>query len=165
MIKPMHAQGSIVTQEHFEGIVRIAKENLIKDGSLVPVLFVRLDSGTMEVGALDLPHSADERRAYLFGVGRTLREKGKVIDEAVLVMEGWFVEADKAVSPLSVPPSQHPQRQEAIVVIGRDAKKTRLISLIQPFGRNDQHEPIWGQVKVIDGMRAVGLLDALFAEG
>ena len=151
-------------------ILNIGKKNLELDGKLYPILFFRLQTGEQLYTALKLPDGADMRRLYITGLGFSLLKDGKVLEEAVMLTEGWVVAVNKKADYLAVAPSQHPQRKEAIIMIGRDAAKSRQFLLIQPFTRGSKNEPLWEKVEGImpdDDPKASelcyqGLLDFLF---
>ena len=99
----------------------IARKNLETDGRLYPVLFLRFDDGERAVYPLELAKTTAEKYAYFAALGAALHRVGKAVQEAVFLSESWFLEVQKTVSALDIPPSRHPQRREAIVVMGRDA--------------------------------------------
>ena len=162
---------SILGQEFVETVLQAARVNLERDGALHPVLFLRLRSDERMVMLLkELPNTAGERQEYFTALGMALRHTGRRIDEAVFMSESWYVEMEKGEAEIDVAPSQHPQRREAITVMGRDAKRTRLTHLIQPFRRDDQNQPIFDQrvmeeynIPADQFPQAVGLIDHLFA--
>ncbi len=67
-------------------------------------------------------------------------------------------------------PSQHPERKDAIVIVGRDAARTRYALVIQPFRRVREHRPRFGEIEVAEyivptretNTQAEGLIDSLF---
>ena len=109
-----------------------------------------------------------EKRAYFEFLGKSIRFSGHAIKEAVLLAETWIVMAAEKDS-LTVSPSQHPQRQEAITLTGRNARNTNSVFAIQPFTRNAQNQPIFGELELNQFDEApdhdnfaAGLLDHLF---
>lgn len=163
------AQDSILTQTFIETTMVAARKNLERDGKVVPALFVRLSNNQRLVVLVDLAATSEQKQAHFAAIGRLLRKNGQDISEAMLVSEGWFVKPPKGTSALDIRPSQHPQRREAIVLIGRDAAGERASSLVQPFGRDPENKPLWEKPvmaiynQVADqGYRIVSLLDQLF---
>lgn len=157
---------SILTQAVVEHILKTARTLLVADGHLHSVLFLRFGDGRQGMLHLHLPEEGEKRPGYMVALGAQIQRSGRVIDEAVIVLEGWVVLAPK---PPFVAPSQHPNRQEAIVVCGRNADNTRMTSVVQPFLR-DAHdciefEPIelaqYDQ-PVTEATKALGLIDFLF---
>ncbi len=99
-----------------------------------------------------------------------LHGTGRRINEAVFVCEAWYVEQAKEGADLAVAPRHHPQRKEAIAVMGRDAKRTRLTHMLQPFHRDEHNQPVFDEVAMAEynipadkGPQVVGLIDHLFA--
>ena len=162
---------SILAQEFVETVLQAARMNLERDGALHPVLFLQLESREQMVMLLkEFPDTVEERQEYFTALGIALSHTGRRIDEAVFVSEAWYVEMGEGRTEFDVAPSRHPQRREAIVVMGRDAKRTRLTHVLQPFHRGDQNQPVFDQRPMeeydipADGFpQAVGLVDYLFA--
>ena len=74
-------------------------------------------------------------------------------------------------NPPEIAPIQHPQRKEAITLVGRDALTQRFVFAIQPFHRDQQDVPGFESLMFdqFDGTpdnkyNATGLLDYLFPE-
>ena len=168
--KPSQGE-SILGQEFVETVLTAARLNLERDGALHPVLFLQLESREQMVMLLkEFPDTVGERQEYFTALGMALSHTGRRIDEAVFVSEAWYVGMEEGRTEFDVAPSQHPQRREAIVVMGRDAKRTRLTHVLQPFQRGDQNQPIFDQRVMeeynipADGFpQVVGLVDHLFA--
>lgn len=147
-----------------------ASENLRKDGFLQSVLFLRLQSGERGILPLELPNTHEEKEIYFARLGISIEGAGKAIDEALFLSESWYVSQDDAQGFPNLSPSQHPNRREAIIVVGRNALETRQAFVIQTFDRDAQNRPVLGEVEVEEyqdeesriDKRAVGLLDYLF---
>jgi hypothetical protein len=162
--------GSILGKEFIEVMLATARKNLETDGYLCPVLFLRFEGGERAIYPLELARSSAEKRAYFAALGAALHRAGKAVQEAVFLSESWFLEVQKTVSALDIQPSRHPQRREAILVMGRDADGERVSSVVQPFSHQGHGQPIWGELALATyntaagtGFRQVGLLDDLFA--
>jgi len=160
---------SILEQSFMAALLKKARTNVEQDGQLAPMLFVEPLMGDLLILGLDSSHPSEEKQAYFTQVGRYLRTQGTLIQAAVFLAETWFVMATEAPAALRIPPSQHPSRQEAIVLIGRNADNTRTSSVILPFRRDAQNKPVWPTLElghynapVEKGVRPVGLLDFLF---
>lgn len=161
---------SILSFENVQRILATAKENLKCDKFLQPVLFIQLATGEHLAAPVELSGTTAEKVFSIRRISYSLLEEGKTIEEAILLGEGWFVAA-KEPHELSVPPSQHPDRREAIFLMGRNAKKTRIISIVQPFVWGANGEPIWQHIELNDhdgqpgrDTDQVGLLDYLFVQ-
>ena len=161
---------SILAQEFVETVLHAARVNLERDGALHPVLFLQLESREQMVMLLkEFPDTAGERQEYFTALGMALSHTGRRIDEAVFVSEAWYVGMEEGRTEFDVAPSQHPERREAIVVMGRDAARTRLTHVLQPFHRRGQNQPIFDQrpmeeynIPADRFPQAVGLVDHLF---
>jgi hypothetical protein len=162
---------SILNSENVQRILEIVKGNLRRDGGLKPVLFLHLLTGEHLLTPLELPGTTPEKIRYLNRLGFALLEEGKRVEEAIMLSEGWFVSAKETKLDPTIPPSRHPQRREVIVLVGRNAARTRMTSLVQPFARDEHGEPIWQEIEMTafnapssheSGM--AGLLDYLFVE-
>ncbi len=168
--KPSQGE-SILARGFVETVLTAARVNLERDGALHPVLFLGLKSDEQMVMLLkEFPDTVGERQEYFTALGMALSHTGRKIDEAVFVSEAWYVGMEEGRTEFDVVPSQHPERREAIVVMGRDAGRTRLTHVLQPFHRGDQNQPIFDQRPMeeynIPADRfpgAVGLVDYLFA--
>jgi hypothetical protein len=161
---------SILAEAFGAPILTLARHNLEKDGKLAPVLFVKQPQRAPLLVGLTLPPEAEERQHYFLRLGHSLRQQGESVAEALLLMEGWFVSAQQGPLRFDRRPSQHPHRQEAIVLMGRNADHSRVTQVIQPFGRDAHGQPVWEERPLAvynqpagQGPQARGLLDYLFA--
>ena len=137
---------SILIKPVIDKWLQDAKKYLKKDGYLAPMLLVKFTNNqVMSIALTDLVQTNDFqlKRLYFTTVGNKLRDKHGEIDEAVMIVEGWYVRG----GTLNVLPSKHPLRQEAICIIGRNASKTRVTSVIQPFVRGKNKQPLWKKVQ------------------
>ncbi len=137
---------SILDSEFLVRLFVVAKCNLEKDGRLYPVLFVVSRDGRLGTMLLHFPKDSSEKRAYMSKLGEHLRKEAGEIMEAVMLVEGWFVDARTAPSALKYPPSQHPAREEALTLFGRNARGTRSSSVVQLFSRGEGNRPVWGRI-------------------
>ncbi len=168
----MIAEGeeSILAQSFIEGILKQAKQNLKNDGALAPFLFLHFKDGERGIMPLDLPETHVGRQLYFAAIGFAFLSEGKMLEETVFLSETWYVEGDeKRRLSFDVAPSQHPQRREAITIVGRDAPRTRYTIVIQPFGRDSHQQPMFQPLAVAEyntfgtlTSGPVGLVDHLF---
>ena len=162
---------SILAKEFVETVLTAARVNVERDGALHPVLFLELRSDEQVVMLLkEFPDTVGERQEYFTALGMALSHTGRRIDEAVFVSEAWYVGMEEGGTEFDVAPSQHPERREAVVVMGRDVKRTRLTHVLQPFHRGDRNQPVFDQrvmeeynIPAEQFPQAVGLVDYLFA--
>lgn len=154
---------SILTKGELESILSEVRHQ-VSDNNMIPVLFVHTESGEKLACPLSkLPGTPEEKSQYFLSIGASLRQNGTIVQEAISACESWYVKVDKS-SPMDVLPSEHPERQEAVVLVGRNADNTRSAYLIQPFTRNEVGGPVWQPVMFnIDKQVATGLLDWFFA--
>lgn len=161
---------SILERPFVESVLHGAQENLRRDGSLAPVLFVRSHDNELGIIPLDLPNTTEEKYAYFTLVGMGLLAAGKKVSEALFLSETWYIAAEPG-SPLreEIRPSEHPKRREAITLVGRDSEHSRFTFVVQVFHRDpgnrlvlDAREVEEYNVSVAEGIEAAGLLDALF---
>ena len=161
---------TILGQRLVEATLRSARQELEREGVLQPVLYVLIVGDTALEMPLTLPDTPELKAKYFFGIGRHLSERGLQPREAVLVSESWFVAVQQAPAAMDFPPSEHPSRQEAIVLIGRSADNRRFTQVVQPFTRDKHNRPVWQAMPmaVFDETQtpeqsSTGLLDHFFA--
>ena len=160
---------SLLSRSIGESFLQTARQNLEKYGSLVSILFITFASGKRIEIPLQLPATTEDKETYFVSIGGAMASINEVIVEAVLLSEGWVVNAQQAPASHKLPPSQHPSRQEAITLIDRNAAGTRHTCAVQPFHRQPSGQFIWNVLTialydepVARGGRAAGLLDHLF---
>lgn len=161
---------SILEQRVVEPILEAARENVQRDGSLVPVLFLRFQEAEASIFPVELPDTTEEKYAYFGDLGLAFVSMGKRLEEALFLSETWYLSSD--VEPQLHPevrPSQHPRRREAISLVGRNAERTRFTFVIEPFHREGKQRWVFEKraveaynASVAGGIGPVGLLDALF---
>lgn len=171
---------SILMKRVVEPLLNLARENLERDGFLVPVLMADLVSTSplvlmtsaqapLIVMLKDVPNTPEQRHAYFAEMGAEFRSLGQTVRAAVSLMESWMVQAHQAPAVHRIRPSQHPSRQEVLALVGRDAENTRTTQVIQPFTRTATNQLVWSEPviaiynePVTQGYHAQSLLDALF---
>ena len=167
-----HEHETILSQDFGDAIMQGARENLSAHGSLTTTLFLRLGNGDRGLIPLSLPPTHAEKRIYFTFLGLSFLETGQRIREAVLLSESWYIEKTEGCDPPEIAPSQHPQRKEAITLVGRDAAAQRFVFALQPFHRDPQNALVFEPLtfEQFDGHPddkyfATGLLDDLFPAG
>jgi len=159
---------SLLSEETILNMLETGRKNLEKDGSLVPVLFIELSNGQSLMSPLQMPDNSATKYRMFQSIGQKIRAQEGAIKNELLIVETWFVNAQEAPDATKYMPSQHPSRQEAIVLMGRNAEKTRSALVIQSFTRDEHNAPIWAAPDITtsdeksQGLVAQGLLDALF---
>ncbi|MEZ4678234.1 MAG: hypothetical protein R2932_28870 [Caldilineaceae bacterium] len=159
-------QESLLTREHLQSILNIEKGFLSNGESCVPKVLVMLHSG--ETGIVTIPElgsDSNEKRLMFNALGQKLRAEKGSIKEAVFIAESWMVNAS-APDSNKYAPSEHPAREEAIVVVGRNEDKSYSLIAIQPFGRNKKDKPVWREpiisISGEGGYSYEGILDDFF---
>ena len=158
---------TILTEENLRKIIAMEKRLLMQDGSLSPRLLVVNGSGerTM-IGLPELPSNSDVKAMMLRAIGLKLRTEHGGIREALFIAESWMTTA-KAPDANKIPPSQHPAREEIILIVGRNEDRSRTAFAIQPFSRDDNGQPIWTEPTITlsqeqGKLTFDGILDDLF---
>jgi len=161
---------SILSRDIVETILQGARENLTAHGSLVATLFLKLNDGQRAIIPLDMPETPEEKQRYFTMLGLSVRETRRTINEAILISESWYVAPTDGKYP-DAPPSEHPDRKEAITLAGRDSRGLNYVFAIQPFHRDDGEQPVFEELDLenfgedIDkNLYSTGLLDFLFAQ-
>ncbi len=161
---------SILTIGRMGQLLLVAHQNREKDGFLVPVLLINVGAKAPLILELrDLPETPEQKQAYFAQIGTQFRRRGQHIREAIMLTEAWMVWAQEAPAALRFRPSQHPSRQEGLVLIGRNAANTHSAQLVEPFTRDAANQPVWGapmltfyDESVEKGHHTQGVLDDLF---
>lgn len=160
---------SLLAQTMLEPMLKTARKNLECEGYLIPFLFAQLSVAGLRLVPLDLPQNGEQKRRYITGLGSLFRRRKQIVMAAVIVSDSWFVAAQKTPAALTIPPSKHPSRQEAITLIGRDAQNARATHVVQPYVRDACNRPVWSEPAIAlydEPVQAAGqfddLLDYLF---
>jgi len=169
--EPINNAETLLSKEVVEGILDDARRNLAVSGSLQPTLFVQLENGKRSIVPLSLPETHPEKCTYFSLLGMSFLQTGHVIREAILVSEAWIITQPEA-QELAVAPSQHPNRKEAITLVGRNAQNSSLVFAIQPFQRDGDNRLVFEALELehysdtpTPQYCAIGLLDHLFPQG
>ena len=168
--KTKHTQeeSTLFQRESLLEILQEGRKNLETDGSLYPMLFIELSNGKGFISPLEIPDDTVMKYRMFQAIGKKIHSEQGAIKDAMLLTETWIVETKEAPDATKYMPSQHPCRKEAIVLVGRNADKTRSAIVIQTFTRDEHNAPVWSDPQVsiskshTKGMVAKGLLDALF---
>ena len=167
--EPVHQNESILSSDIVETILQGARENLTAHGSLAATLFLNLNDGQRAIIPLSMPETTEEKQMYFTMIGLSVRETGRTIHEAILISESWYVAPTDGKYP-DAPPSEHPDRKEAITLAGRDSLGIHYVFAIQPFHRDKLGQPVFEELDLqnfgedIDKkLYSTSLLDFLFA--
>jgi len=141
-------------------IMRIAHDNLVHSGSLVPVLFVNGREPAV-VAFQDMPSTSDKRRAAFYALGRRLAHLKP--QRVISVMDAYYKSADVEL-PLERSLADDPAAEECIVVASLD-RRGRARMLVWPYERHPTLEGLEIEFKPIvpfRGKAEVYLLEAFF---
>lgn len=159
---------SILSRDTVETILQGARENLSAHGSLVATLFLKLNDGQRAIIPLSMPETSEDKQMYFSVLGLSVRETGRNVHEAILISESWYVAPTDGEYP-DAPPSEHPDRKEAITLAGRDSLGLQFVFAIQPFHRDEHDQPVFEELDLqhfgddLDkNLYSTGLLDFLF---
>jgi len=148
--EPLRDSETILSEDFIKQLFHDAREHLGEFGGLPTTLFILLDNNDRVLLPLSIPETHEEKYAYFGLLGFSIRDSDRWVQEAILVAESWYVGKPKMDAQLEVAPSQHPDRKEAITLVGRDSTGSRSVYAIQPFGHYDQLVEA-GFAKVVDG--------------
>lgn len=135
-------------EETINGIIGVAKQNIIRDGSLMPVVF--LEGRDKKIGMVALPQMENEQmKSRVYDLLGNILKQG-LTDSYLLLMDSWMVEGKNPGSkPIeSVKPSQHPDRQSAITAYHQNDRGESRIYVI-PY-KKCEDEVVFGEVRKID---------------
>lgn len=108
-------------QEKLDELGALAQMLLLRDGEIVPVLYMQSSTGVGMIGLINFGPSHEDRMRQLFDVGKELYSKNAGRLELVaLLIEGWMVVTNDPKGLNGVTPSEHPDRIEIITVSGYD---------------------------------------------
>lgn len=162
--KPSSEKSSLLSESSILGMLAEGRKNLEKDGSLVPMLFIELSNGQIIMSPLQMPDDTATKYRMFQDIGQKIRAQEGASEAALLIVETWYVDAKAAPDATKYMPS----RQEAIVLMGRNADKTRSAIVLQSFTKDEHDALVWSEpyVTIADsasqGLVAKGPLDALF---
>lgn len=159
---------SILNKSFIDGILETARQDLERDGNLLSVIFLKFDNNQVCVVGINMPGTSEERRVAIHAIQQKMAAQG-LIQEAVMMVDTWYVAGQDDTGGLSRMPSQHPRRQEAIVIVGRNAANNRSSSVLQPYSHNQTGGLRWHKLAIAqynqpsdEAIQVMGLLDDLF---
>lgn len=127
--------------EKVEAIAEMSIEALFKTGQIIPSLFVVGDQNVAMIVMQGFGPSNQDRIEQLFAVGKTLAENNErptnigLLEGAVLVTESWMSQVSDP-DVIKVMPEDDPDRKEAVVVVGQDARSDTNCLFIYEMLRN-----------------------------
>ncbi len=167
--EPLRNSETILTEDFVKQILHDARMHLGEFGGLPTTLFVLLDNNDHVLIPLAIPDNHEEKYAYFGLLGFSIQDSDRQVQEAILVAESWYVGKPEIDMHLDVAPSQHPDRKEAITLVGRDYTGSKSAYAIQPFSRDAKNKLVFEPLEIdqFDGSPptehySTGLLDYLF---
>jgi hypothetical protein len=120
-----------------------AKKNKLADGDVIPIVAVIDKTGQTSIIGLEITGTESKKRAYQM-VREFMKQRGAIA--AISVNDAWYYSAskdpgDKIDLATATPPSEHPDRKEALMVNLTTVLGHRL-HLMQPY-HMDGKEIIW----------------------
>jgi hypothetical protein len=159
---------SLLTREFVEDNIRFEKKSREEGRSSIAKMVVGFHSGEGIVVYLpDLPNDGDKKRMILYRLGIRLRAENGCIREALFISEAWMTNSTNPGYD-KITPSEHPAREEVIIIVGRNEEKTLSIMAIQPFSRDSEDAPVWKELRISisedkSEQTYEGILDDFFA--
>ena len=141
--------------------MRAAHDNLVRHGSLLPVLFVKGKEPAL-VALQGLPNTSDKRQAMFYALGRRLAHLRP--QRVIAVMDAYFKSSGLEL-PLERSLADDPAAEECIVVASLD-RRGRSRMLVWPYERHPTLEGLRIEFKPVVQLRGRAenyLLGAFFA--
>lgn len=120
----------MMEQEQINTLITIAKQNLLKDGSLTSVAFLEGRDKNLEIVALEC-----DKEQFLPYLHKKLLSGA--YKSYVLMVESWFVSRNETPKIDGFVVSEQKDRKEAIVVHFQDEIGRQRVTII-PFERNNK---------------------------
>ncbi len=127
-------------------VMRIAKDNLRKDGFVHPVGLIFTTSGLDKTVEFKFKGLKDKRRVQADFKFQVMKYRGVAV---IVVMETWFASRPDMPSDLTTSLADYPRRKEAIVIEGSSLIGTKVL-MLQPFHREGS-EIVFDHLVIPDG--------------
>lgn len=153
-------QRSLLNQSEVNLLLAGARQYKEANQQVMPVVLLADNRQRVRIVPLpDLAGDADARREQLRALGKQYPETA----EALFIGESWFVAVKETADALKVAPSQHPSRQEAVFLWGRNRANSKRVSVLQPF-THTQEGIRWRKPQVFSKTGALpNAVDLIFA--
>lgn len=108
----------------FDVMLEASKEQIIKNGNLIPaVIFVSESQGTGVLMLADLPIGGQRHKLFEL-MGKKLAEEVKDIVGFIMISEAWMAKTNDTKEDIQkgnyIPPSEHPNRVEVVMASAKD---------------------------------------------
>jgi hypothetical protein len=127
------AKKSILSKTYIQRLLIESYQNMCWHIEIEPRLVMQTKTGETSPLLLQIPQDAKAKHMYMYAVGVTFAEVIGMPTAALLISDSWYVDASKAPQAMSIPPSQHPARQNAIIVAGRTADNLVHSMVVHPY--------------------------------
>jgi len=147
-------------RDDLRDIMRTARDNLVRSGDLVPVLFVRGKKPVI-VAFQDMPGTSDERRVAFHALGRRLAHLKP--QRVIAVVDAYYKSSDIEL-PLERSLADDPAAEECIIVASLD-RRGRSRAMVWPYERHPTLEGLEFDFKPVVQLRGkaeIYLLEAFF---
>jgi hypothetical protein len=152
-----------------EEIISNAKEIMVRDGKLTPVLIMEVDNKVVVGRIPDMPPTHEERVELMRFLGQAAAKSGRVnhLQQVFMVTEGWMSEPREEDGKL-IQPSEDPDRKEVMIVSAIQMRERKKYLKVYEVARN-QDEQVTGIEEFVpedpqETSVEVSLLDA-FVQG
>jgi|SRR5579859_2556571 len=108
-------------------ISQLAKEVTLEGGQCAPTLIVNGSEVVLMLNLLDIPDTHEGRARMMFSAGRDVARQSGIgnLRQVYFISEAWMSVAEKGKT-LDRPPSQDPNRIEALVISGFNLESTEV---------------------------------------
>lgn len=140
-----------------------ARAELSRFGSVSPRVVVDSLAGERIAFLQTVPPTTQARLALMLVIGFDLtRLLGERPTDAAFIAEAWMAAPRPGEQVGDIPPSMHPDRQEAVIAIAKSVDG-ELRAIIQPFRRNRRGQVVFDPTMADDSGEVQGRqLDALW---
>jgi hypothetical protein len=137
-MSPERSQNPITLEE----IISNAKEIMVRDGKLTPVLIMEADNKVVVGQIPDLSPTPGERVELMRFLGQAAAKSGRVnnLQQVFMVTEGWMSEPSVDGDEL-IPPSEDPNRKEVLIFSAIQMRERKKHLKVYEVIR-DQHEQV-----------------------
>lgn len=120
----MSKKVTTIVREVYDFLLEKNKELLLKEGNTIPTCYAISfdDKNNMSVMPIPLSNlnTADERRALMVEMSKIFKKEKIRVKMFMLITEAWMSKIDKKNANKTMPPSQDPNRTEALICSASD---------------------------------------------
>ena len=110
----------------FEEIISNAKEKMLLDGKIEPILVIESSKSLVIVPLQDMPETHGERIGLMRFLGQVTAKSGRVnqLQQVFMVTEGWMIKANED-EHVKTRPSEDPNRKEVLIISGMQMRERK----------------------------------------